>query len=211
MTVVDRVRWSVRGKDARSGHSSAMGATEDDVHAPTSAAGRHEAHSESSSSVLDDIRAANDRYAASFSQGNLSPEPSRRLAVLTCMDARLDPLAALGLRLGEAHVIRNAGGLATDDALRSLVISSTLLGTEAALVVGHTDCGMTRFSNYELRQRLRDRGADADEIDFLPFPFVDARVAESVERLRDSPLLPASFEVHGLVFDVKTGHVRLVD
>ena len=127
------------------------------------------------------------------------------------MDARLDPLAALGLRLGEAHVIRNAGGLATDDALRSLVISSTLLGTEAALVVGHTDCGMTRFSNYELRQRLRDRGVDAGEIDFLPFPFVDARVAESVKLLRDSPLLPASFEVHGLVFDVTTGHVRIVD
>ena len=127
------------------------------------------------------------------------------------MDARLDPLAALGLRVGEAHVIRNAGGLATDDVLRSLVISSTLLGTEAALVVGHTDCGMTRFSNYELRQRLRDRGVDAGEIDFLPFPFVDARVAESVERLRDSPLLPASFEVHGLVFDVTTGHVRIGD
>jgi carbonic anhydrase len=127
------------------------------------------------------------------------------------MDARLDPLAALGLRVGEAHVIRNAGGLATDDALRSLVISSTLLGTEAALVVGHTDCGMTRFSNYELRQRLRDRGVDAGEIDFLPFPFVDARVAESVKLLRDSPLLPASFEVHGLVFDVTTGHVRIVD
>ena len=126
------------------------------------------------------------------------------------MDVRLDPLAALGLRLGEAHVIRNAGGLATDDALRSLVISSTLLGTEAALVVGHTDCGMTRFSNYELRQRLRDRGVDAGEIDFLPFPFVDARVAESVELLRASPLLPASFEVHGLVFDVTTGHLRLV-
>ena len=70
---------------------------------------------------------------------------------------------------------------------------------------------MTRFSNYELRQRLRDRGVDADEIDFLPFPFVDARVAESVKRLRDSPLLPTSFEVHGLVLDVKTGHVRLVD
>jgi carbonic anhydrase len=127
------------------------------------------------------------------------------------MDARLDPLAALGLRVGEAHVIRNAGGLATDDALRSHVVSSTLLGTEAALVVGHTDCGMTRFSNYELRQRLRDRGVDAGEMDFLPFQFVDARVAESVKRLRDSPLLPPSFEVHGLVFDVKTGHVRLVD
>jgi carbonic anhydrase len=126
------------------------------------------------------------------------------------MDARLDVLKALGLRLGDAHVIRNAGGVATQDALRSLVISSALLGTEAALVIGHTDCGMTKFSNAELRERLRQKGIDAGDFDFLPFSFVDSQVVESVKRLRDSRLLPSSFAVHGFVYEVKTGRLRLV-
>jgi carbonic anhydrase len=126
------------------------------------------------------------------------------------MDARLDVYKALGLEPGDAHVIRNAGGLATQDALRSLVVSSATLGTEAALVIGHTDCGMTRFSNPELRDRLRRRGIDAGDMDFLPFSYVDAQVVESVERLRDSRLFPAGFEVHGFVYEVKTGRLRLV-
>jgi carbonic anhydrase len=126
------------------------------------------------------------------------------------MDARLDVHQALGLRPGDAHVIRNAGGLATEDALRSLVISSAMLGTEAALVIGHTDCGLTRFSNPELRDRLRRQGIDAGDMDFLPFSYVDARVVESVERLRDSRLLPSGFAVHGFVYEVKTGRLRLL-
>jgi carbonic anhydrase len=126
------------------------------------------------------------------------------------MDARLDVYKALGLRPGDAHVIRNAGGLATQDALRSLVVSSAMLGTEAAVVIGHTDCGMTRFSNRELRERLRGQGIDAGGLDFLPFPFVDSQVVESVKRLRDSRLLPSSFAVHGFVYDVKTGRLQLV-
>jgi carbonic anhydrase len=126
------------------------------------------------------------------------------------MDARLDVYKALGLRPGDAHVIRNAGGLATQDALRSLVVSSAMLGTEAAVVIGHTDCGMTRFSNPEFRERLRRQGIDAGDMDFLPFPFVDSQVVESVKRLRDSRLLPAGFAVHGFVYEVKTGRLRLV-
>ena len=126
------------------------------------------------------------------------------------MDARLDVYKALGLRPGDAHVIRNAGGLATEDALRSLVISSGMLGTEAALVIGHTDCGMTRFSNPELRDRLRRQGIDAGDMDFLPFSYVDSQVVESVQRLRDSRLLPSGFAVHGFVYEVKTGRLRLV-
>jgi carbonic anhydrase len=126
------------------------------------------------------------------------------------MDARLDVYQALGLRPGDAHVIRNAGGLATDDALRSLVVSSAMLGTEAALVIGHTDCGMTRFSNPELRERLRRQGIDARDMDFLPFSYVDAQVVESVQHLRDSPLLPSGFEVRGFVYEVKTGRLRLL-
>jgi carbonic anhydrase len=126
------------------------------------------------------------------------------------MDARLDVHKALGLKPGDAHVIRNAGGVATQDALRSLVVSSALLGTEAALVIGHTDCGMTKFSNSEARERLRQKGIDAGSFDFLPFSFVDSQVVESVKRLRDSQLLPAGFAVHGFVYDVKTGRLRLV-
>jgi len=126
------------------------------------------------------------------------------------MDARLDVYKALGLKPGDAHVIRNAGGIATDDALRSLVVSSEMLGTEAAVVVGHTDCGMTRFSNPELRDRLRRRGIDAGSMDFLPFSYVDARVVESVQRLRDSRLFPAGFAVYGFVYEVRTGCIRLV-
>jgi len=126
------------------------------------------------------------------------------------MDARLDVHQALGLRPGDAHVIRNAGGLATDDALRSLVVSTATLGTEAALVIGHTDCGMTRFSNPELRECLRRQGIDAGDMDFLPFSYVDAQVVESVQRLRESRLFPAGFAVHGFFYEVKTGRLRLV-
>jgi carbonic anhydrase len=126
------------------------------------------------------------------------------------MDARIDVHQALGLEPGDAHVIRNAGGLATEDALRSLVVSSATLGTEAALVIGHTDCGMTRFSNPELRDRLRRQGIDARDMDFLPFSYVDAQVVESVQRLRDSRLFPAGFAVHGFVYEVKTGRLRLL-
>ena len=126
------------------------------------------------------------------------------------MDARIDVYKTLALEPGDAHVIRNAGGLATQDALRSLVVSSAMLGTEAAVVIGHTDCGMTRFSNPELRDRLRRQGIDAGDMDFLPFSYVDSQVVESVKRLRDSRLLPSSFAVHGFVYEVKAGRLRLV-
>ena len=105
-------------------------------------------------SARDEILAANESYAASFDKGDLSAPPARRLAVVTCMDARLDPARFLGLDEGDAHVIRNAGGIVTDDALRSLVISHHLLGTQEALVIGHTDCGMLTFADDELRDRL---------------------------------------------------------
>src|SRR5579871_4676711 len=96
---------------------------------------------------LDELLQANQRYAATFDQGSLAMPPARKLAVVTCMDARLEPLAYLGLNLGDTHVIRNAGGRASEDAIRSLVISQQLLGTEAVLVIHHTDCGMLTFSN----------------------------------------------------------------
>src|SRR6202795_420903 len=140
--------------------------------------------------AVDEILSANDSFAASFDRGDLPMPPGRRLAVVTCMDARLDPARFLGLDLGDAHVIRNAGGVVSDDAMRSLVISHHLLGTQEAVVIGHTDCGMVTFTNDQLRAKLADEaGADASGIDFLPFPDAEARVAESVQRVRDSDLL----------------------
>src|SRR4051794_17024023 len=135
---------------------------------------------EGTMSELPAILEANERYAAGFDKGGLQALPARRLAVLTCMDARLDPARALGLEEGDAHVIRNAGGRATDDAIRSLVISQQLLGTREVLVIHHTDCGMLTFTNEQLRDRLRrELGADAESVDFLPSPDLQASVREA--------------------------------
>ena len=160
-------------------------------------------------SVLEEVLAANDSYATNFTKASLPMPPSRRFAILTCMDARLDPARALGLEEGDAHVIRNAGGLASDDALRSLVISHHLLGTKEAFVIGHSDCGMLTFSNEELRSSLRERqGVEATHIDFQPFPDCEERVAASVRRIRESGLLPDSYTVHAFVYDVATGRLE---
>ena len=162
-------------------------------------------------SELPAILGANERYAADFAKGELPAPPARRLAVLTCMDARLDPAKALGLAEGDAHVIRNAGGRASDDALRSLVISQQLLGTREVLVVHHTDCGMMAFTNEQLRDRLRrDLNADASAVDFLPFGDLEASVREDVETIRSSPLIPDDVAVRGFVYDVRTGRLREV-
>jgi carbonic anhydrase len=163
-------------------------------------------------SVLSEVRDANKSYAAGFDKGALPMPPSRRFAVLTCMDARIDPARALGLEEGDAHVIRNAGGIASDDAVRSLVISHHLLGTQEAFVIGHTDCGMLTFSNDDLQQTLRDQQAiDTTHIDFQPFSDVAARVGASVRRVRESRLLPDSYELHAFVYDVSTGQLKPVE
>jgi len=154
--------------------------------------------------IADEIRSANDRYAGSFEKGELPMPPGRRFAVVTCMDARLDPAKFLGLDEGDAHVIRNAGGLVTDDALRSLVISHHLLGTQEAIVIGHTDCGMLTFTNDDLHAKL---GPESESIDFQPFPDVADRVRESVESIRSHALLPDSFGATGFVYDVHTGRI----
>ena len=159
--------------------------------------------------IKDEIRSANEQYAAEFEKGHLPMPPGRQFAVVTCMDARLDPAKFLGLEEGDAHVIRNAGGLVTDDALRSLVISHWLLGTQEAVVVAHEDCGMLTFSNDDLRSKLADEtGQDASDVDFHPFPDLDESVRTSVQRIRDYPLLPESFDAHGFVYDVRSGALR---
>ncbi len=159
----------------------------------------------------DIIQTANEAYADSFSKGDLPMPPGRRLAIVTCMDARLDPAKFLGLEEGDAHVIRNAGGLVTEDAIRSLVISHWLLGTQEVAVLAHTDCGMLTFSNEVLREKLRDEaGADASDIDFKPFGDLENSVRASVQSVRESPLLPDSLEVSGWIYDVRSGRINEV-
>ena len=132
--------------------------------------------------------------------------PARQVAVLTCMDARLHPEKFLGLNIGDAHVIRNAGGRASDDAIRSLIISSHLLGTREYLVIHHTDCGMLTFSNEDLQGKLKqDTGEDAGQIDFLPFSDLEQSVRDDVQRIQTSPYIPEGIPVRGFVYDVRNG------
>lgn len=162
-------------------------------------------------SAVPELFDANQLYVADFSHGELSMPPRRRFAILTCMDARLDPAKALGLAEGDAHVIRNAGGRASDDALRSLVISQQLLGTQEVVVIHHTDCGMLTFSNDDLRGLLSERlAADASEIDFLPFSDVAQSVRDDVEAIRASPYIASDIPVSGLIYDVRTGQLQQV-
>ena len=155
-------------------------------------------------SVVAEVTAANEGYASGFSKGGLPTPPGRKFAVVTCMDARLDPARFLGLEEGDAHVIRNAGGIVNDEAIRSLVISHHLLGTEEAVVIGHTDCGMVTFSNADLHEKL---GPESERIDFQPFPDVAGRVRQSVDTIRSHPLLPDSFAATGFVYDVRNGRI----
>src|SRR6059058_1220089 len=147
-------------------------------------------------SVVQEFLKANEAYAANFQKGHLPMPPARHVAVLTCMDARLHPARFLGLEEGDAHVIRNAGGRASDDAIRSLVISEQLLGTNTIVVIHHTDCGMLTFSNNDLRTKIKqDLHGNADSIDFLPFGNLEQSVRDDVATLKASPLIPDNVEV----------------
>ena len=159
-------------------------------------------------SALEELLRANSLYASYFTKGQLAAAPARRFAVVTCMDARIDPAKALFLAEGDAHVIRNAGGLVTDDVLRSLAISHWKLGTQEVVVIGHTGCGLLTLENDELRGQI---GEGAAGVDFLPFRDLDGSVRESVRRVRESSLLPESFEASGMVYDVQTGRLRPVE
>jgi len=180
--------------------------------------------------LLRDILRANEAYAAGFGdRGALALPPARRLAILTCMDARLDPAAFAGLREGDAHVIRNAGGRASDDAIRSLVISYKLLGTAEWLVVHHSDCGMEFFDDSTMGDLLessletaelgpdgfRDVGSGPGSVhgrfvDWLTIRHREQAVVDDVRRIREHPLVPERITVHGFVYDVTTGRLVAV-
>jgi carbonic anhydrase len=158
---------------------------------------------------FDRLLAVNDRYAESFEHSSLTATPARGLVIVTCMDTRLDVLRALGLDMGDAHVIRNAGGLATDDVIRSLIVSQQLLGTHEIFVIGHTGCGLLGADEDALRERMASETGEALDLTFGSFDDLDASVQASVERLRTHPWLKR-VPVHGLVFDVATGRLHEV-
>jgi carbonic anhydrase len=161
-------------------------------------------------SVLEDVRGANEAYVAGFTKGDLVMPPARQFAVLTCMDARIDPARALGLEEGDAHVIRNAGGAITEDAIRSLVISQRLLGTREIILIHHTDCGMLTFTDEGLKRDIQGETGIRPPFAFEPFPELDEDVRQSLARVRTNPFIPHRTEVRGFVYDVRTGRLREV-
>ena len=162
-------------------------------------------------SVIQEFLDANAAYASTFHKGDMPMPPASKVAVLTCMDARIVPSRILGLEEGDAHVIRNAGGRA-EDALRSLIISEQLLGTTSIVVIHHTDCGMLTFSNADLHQKLqKELNADASAINFLPFKDLEMSVRDDVAFLKASPFIPENIEVSGFIYDVGNGKLIAVD
>ncbi|MCA1692918.1 MAG: beta-class carbonic anhydrase [Acidimicrobiales bacterium] len=149
----------------------------------------------------------NGTFAESFDQGDLPIPPAKHVAIGACMDARLHPEKFLGLDIGDAHCIRNAGGRASDDAIRSLIISSHLLGNKEFAVIHHTDCGMLTFTNDTMVEKL---GEEAGAIDFLTFSDNEASVREDVDRIRQHPLIPDDIPVSGYIYDVTSGRLEEV-
>jgi carbonic anhydrase len=160
-------------------------------------------------SVTDELLANNDVYAANFS-GPLPLPPAKHVAVLACMDARLNVYGALGLHEGEAHVIRNAGGVVTEDEIRSLAISQRLLGTEEIILIHHTDCGMLTFTDDEFKKSIQDEVGVKPSWAAEAFPDVEDDVRQSLARIRNSPFIPKKDSVRGFVFDVATGKLNEV-
>jgi carbonic anhydrase len=151
-----------------------------------------------------------EQYAQSFEQGDLALPPAAKVAVVACMDARLDPQALLGLELGDAHVIRNAGGVVSDDAIRSLAISQRLLGTEEIVLVHHTDCGMLTFSDDDFRRQVQEDTGVRPPWAAEAFPDLDEDVRQSIARIKASPFVPRKDRIRGFVYDVHDGSLREV-
>jgi carbonic anhydrase len=161
-------------------------------------------------SVISDLEDHNRRYASGFEEQHLPTAPQLRLTVVTCMDSRLDVFAVLGLENGQAHVIRNAGGVVTDDVIRSLAISQRKLGTREIVLIHHTDCGMQQVTDDGFRRELQEATGQAPPFAIESFTDLDADVRQSIARLRTSPFLAHRDSIHGYVYDVDTGALRRV-
>ena len=163
-------------------------------------------------SVADELLLANRQFVTNFNLGDLAVQPRRRVAVLACMDSRILFERCLGLHPGDAHMIRNAGGIATEDALRSLIVSHHLLDTQEFIIINHTDCGLLKVDEYELRAHLTSKtGAIASEpAHFYAFDDLEANLREQVRKVKSHPWIPKHIPVRGFVYDVKTGRLSEV-
>ncbi len=161
-------------------------------------------------STTDELLTNNDAYVAAFDKGELPLPPAKKVAVVACMDARLNVYGALGLAEGDAHVIRNAGGVITDDEIRSLAISQRLLGTEEIILIHHTDCGMLTFTDDEFKATIQQDTGIKPEWAAEAFGDLDADVRQSIARIKASPFIPRKNSIRGFVYEVETGRLREV-
>ena len=161
-------------------------------------------------SATDELLKNNQEYAASFDKGGLPIPPAKGIAVVACMDARLDVVSLLGLEVGDAHIIRNAGGVVTDDEIRSLAISQRLLGTTEVVLIHHTDCGMLTFTDDEFKRQIQDDTGIKPEWAAEAFSDLDEDVRQSIARVKASPFLPNKDSVRGFVYEVESGRLREV-
>ena len=161
-------------------------------------------------STTDEVLAANQQYASKFDKGSLTMPPARKLAILACMDARLSVEQLLGLKTGDAHIIRNAGGIATEDALRSLIISHHLLGTQEFMVINHTDCGMLTFKDDDVKAQIESEVGIRPAFALESFSDLEGDVRQSIARIEASPFIPNKSSVRGFVYDVRTGRLNEV-
>lgn len=162
-------------------------------------------------SSTDNFLENNARYADAFEKGDLPIPPAKRTAVVACMDARIETGRLLGLEEGDAHVIRNAGGVVTDDVLRSLVISQRLLGTEEIVLIHHTDCGMVTFSDDAVKEQIEADTGIRPSFALEAFPDVEEDVRQSIRRIQANPFIPVKDKIRGFVYDVKTGQLNEVE
>jgi carbonic anhydrase len=161
-------------------------------------------------SITDDLVRNNQSYAGSFKKGDLPLPPAKHVAVVACMDARLDVHKILGLQEGDAHVIRNAGGAVTDDAIRSLAISQRLLGTKEIILIHHTDCGMLTFTDDEVKAKIEKETGVRPAFALEAFSNLDEDVKQSIARIKASPFIPNKSSVRGFVYDVRSGKLNEV-
>jgi len=161
-------------------------------------------------SAIDQLLENNERYSESFEGGDLPIPPAKKIAIVTCMDARLSPYVMLGLHEGDAHVIRNAGGVVTDDEIRSLAISQRLLGTEEIMLIHHTDCGMLTFSDDDFREQIQQDTGVKPQWAAEAFADLDEDVRQSMARVKASPFIPNKGSIRGFVYDVETGRLNEV-